>query len=197
MEKITKLKSRCVPVNRNNVDTDQIIPARFLKVTTKQGLGQMLFYDWRYSEEGSLREDFALNNREYHGARTLVAPHNFGCGSSREHAPWALMDYGIRVIIAISFADIFQNNSMKNGLLPISLSERFVMQLLNDVAKNPRLELCVDLPSQIVQVEGYAEQSFEIDPFRKKCLIEGLDDIGYTLTHKPDIETFEQQPARS
>jgi len=192
MEKINMLTARCVPVNRNNIDTDQIIPARFLKVTTKTGLGEKLFYDWRYNEDGSPKSDFTLNQKQYEGAKILVAPHNFGCGSSREHAPWALADFGIKVIIAVSFADIFKNNSMKNGLLPVSLPEGVVLKLLEDVAKNPALEVTVNLPKQMVSIPGQPDQPFEINAFRKKCLLEGLDDVGYTLTHMAEIEAYER-----
>lgn len=191
MEKLTTLTTRCVPVNQNNIDTDQIIPARFLKITTKTGLGKNLFYDWRYNEDGSPKSDFTLNQPQYQGAKILLAPHNFGCGSSREHAPWAIADFGVRVIIAISFADIFQNNSMKNGLLPISLPEAVVLKLLEDVAKNPALEVSVDLPKQTVKIPGQPDQTFEINAFRKTCLMEGLDDIGYTLKHEADIARYE------
>ena len=191
MEKFSTLTAHCVPVNRNNIDTDQIIPARFLKVTTRDGLGKNLFYDWRYHEDGSPREDFTLNQPQYGGAKILVAPHNFGCGSSREHAPWAIADLGIRVIIAVSFADIFKNNSMKNGLLPVTLPEAVVLKLLDDVVKNPALAVSINLPEQTVSIPGQPEQTFEIDPFRKKCLTEGLDDIGYTLAHAARIDAYE------
>lgn len=192
MEKFTVLTATCVPINQNNVDTDQIIPARFLKVTTKQGLGENLFRDLRYGPDGSPKPDFPLNQPQYAGAKILVAPHNFGCGSSREHAPWALKDYGIRAMIAVSFADIFKNNSLKNGLLPIELPEPAVLKLLADVEADPAMEVTVNLPDQTVTIPGQPVQSFEIDPYRKKCLMEGLDDVGYTMSHMPDVEAFEK-----
>ena len=188
--RVTVISSTCVPLNRNNVDTDQIIPARFLKGTTKAGLGEKLFYDWRYLENGSPNPEFALNNPRYSGS-VLVSAHNFGCGSSREHAPWALKDYGFQVILAISFADIFRNNSLKNQLLPIPLPEPVMLKLLDDIERDPSLTVTVDLPNQTVQIPGQPEQRFDVDPYRKQCLLEGLDDIGYTLSHVADIERYE------
>jgi 3-isopropylmalate/(R)-2-methylmalate dehydratase small subunit len=189
-QKITTVTSTCVPLNRNNVDTDQIIPARFLKGTTKTGLGATLFHDWRYDAQGQPRPDFVLNDTRY-GGSILVAAHNFGCGSSREHAPWALKDYGFRAIIAISFADIFRNNALKNQLLAVALPEEAVMALLEAIDKNPGLSVTVDLPNQAVHIQEQPEQRFEVDPYRKKCLVEGLDDIGYTLHHLSEIEAYE------
>jgi len=189
-QKVTTIQSTAVPLNRNNVDTDQIIPARFLKGTTKAGLGEKLFFDWRYLEDGSPNPAFALNSPRFSGS-VLVAAHNFGCGSSREHAPWALKDYGFQVILAISFADIFRNNSLKNQLLPIPLPEPVILKLLDDIEANPSLTVTVDLPRQAVQIPNQPEQRFEVDPYRKKCLMEGLDDIGYTLSHLAEIEAYE------
>lgn len=189
-QKISTVQSSCIPLNRNNVDTDQIIPARFLKGTTKTGLGQKLFFDWRYLEDGSPNPEFTLNNPKYAGS-VLVAAHNFGCGSSREHAPWALKDYGFQVILAISFADIFRNNSLKNQLLTIALPEAVIMGLLDSIEADPSLQIQVDLPSQMVKIPGQPDQKFDIDPYRKQCLLEGLDDIGYTLSHLSDIEAYE------
>ena len=189
-QKVTTIQSTAVPLNRNNVDTDQIIPARFLKGTTKAGLGEKLFFDWRYLEDGSPNPAFALNNPRFSGS-VLVAAHNFGCGSSREHAPWALKDYGFQVILAISFADIFRNNSLKNQLLPIPLPESVILKLLDDIEANPSLTVTVDLPRQAVQIPNQPEQRFEVDPYRKKCLMEGLDDIGYTLSHLAEIKAYE------
>ncbi len=189
-QKITTIQSTCVPLNQNNVDTDQIIPARFLKGTTKTGLGEKLFYDWRYLENGSPNPDFSLNNARFQGS-ILVAAHNFGCGSSREHAPWALKDYGFQVILAISFADIFRNNSLKNQVLTIPLPEAVILQLLETIEQNPALQVTIDLPNQQVKIPGQADQRFEIDPYRKQCLMEGLDDIGYTLSQLPAIEAYE------
>jgi len=188
--RVTVISSTCVPLNRNNVDTDQIIPARFLKGTTKAGLGEKLFYDWRYLEDGSPNPEFVLNNPRYSGS-VLVAAHNFGCGSSREHAPWALKDYGFQVILAISFADIFRNNSLKNQLLPIPLPEPVMLKLLDDIERDPSLTVTVDLPNQTVKIPGQPEQRFDVDPYRKQCLLEGLDDVGYTLSHVADIERYE------
>lgn len=188
--RVTVISSTCVPLNRNNVDTDQIIPARFLKGTTKVGLGEKLFYDWRYLEDGSPNPEFVLNNPRYSGS-VLVAAHNFGCGSSREHAPWALKDYGFQVILAISFADIFRNNSLKNQLLPIPLPEPVMLKLLDDIERDPSLTVTVDLPNQTVKIPGQPEQRFDVDPYRKQCLLEGLDDVGYTLSHVADIERYE------
>ncbi|MCE3236181.1 MAG: leuD [Vampirovibrio sp.] len=188
--RVTVISSTCVPLNRNNVDTDQIIPARFLKGTTKAGLGEKLFYDWRYLEDGSPNPEFVLNNPRYSGS-VLVAAHNFGCGSSREHAPWALKDYGFQVILAISFADIFRNNSLKNQLLPIPLPEPVMLKLLDDIERDPSLTVTVDLPNQTVKIPGQPEQHFDVDPYRKQCLLEGLDDVGYTLSHVADIERYE------
>ena len=188
--KITTITSRCIPLNRNNVDTDQIIPARFLKGTSKAGLGEKLFYDWRYLENGSPNPEFVLNNAKYAGA-ILISAHNFGCGSSREHAPWALKDYGFQAVIAISFADIFRNNSLKNQLLTVILPESVVLKLLADVEQDPSLQVTIDLPRQAVLIPGQADQHFDVDPYRKKCLMEGLDDIGYTLSHRSAVEAYE------
>ncbi len=188
--KFISLTSRCVPLNRNNVDTDQIIPARFLKGTTKVGLSGKLFHDLRYLPDGNPNPDFVLNNPKYQG-KILVATHNFGCGSSREHAPWALKDYGFQAILAISFADIFKNNSLKNKLLPVELPEPVIMKLLDEIEKNPQLEITIDLASQEVHIPGQGTVGFEIAPYRKKCLMEGLDDIGYTLSHMESIKRYE------
>jgi len=188
--KISTLSSTCVPLNLNNVDTDQIIPARFLKGTTKTGLGKNLFYDWRYLPDGKPNPEFALNNPRFQGS-ILVAAHNFGCGSSREHAPWALKDYGFSVILAVSFADIFRNNALKNQLLTIALPEPVIMKLLEDLEADPSLSVTVDLPNQTVTIPSQEPQKFEVDPYRKKCLMEGLDDIGYTLQHLDAIKSYE------
>ncbi|WP_373533295.1 3-isopropylmalate dehydratase small subunit [Vampirovibrio sp.] len=193
-QKITRLQSTCVPLNQNNVDTDQIIPARFLKGTTKTGLGQKLFYDLRYLENGAPNPDFVLNNPKFSGS-VLVAAHNFGCGSSREHAPWALKDYGFQAILAVSFADIFCNNSLKNQVLTIALPEPIIMRLLESIEADPSLSVGIDLALQTVQIPGQADQGFEIDPYRKQCLLEGLDDIGYTLSRQTAIEVFERTHA--
>jgi 3-isopropylmalate/(R)-2-methylmalate dehydratase small subunit len=188
--KISTLSSTCVPLNLNNVDTDQIIPARFLKGTTKAGLGKSLFYDWRYLPAGQPNPEFPLNNPRYSGS-ILVAAHNFGCGSSREHAPWALKDYGFEVILAVSFADIFRNNALKNQILPIPLPEPVIMSLLDAIDADPALSVTVDLASQSVSIPVQPTQHFDLDPYRKKCLMEGLDDIGYTLQHLDAIQAYE------
>lgn len=186
------LTGTCVPLNRNHIDTDQIIPARFLKGTTKTGLGKHLFQDWRYKDDnGTLIPDFVLNDSRY-GGPILVAAHNFGCGSSREHAPWALKDYGFQAVLAISFADIFRNNALKNGLLAIALPENAIMQLLDAVASTPSLTVSIDLAEQKVTLPNQTPQTFTLDPYRKQCLMEGLDDIGYALSHAKDIDAYEQ-----
>ena len=191
LPKVNTIAGTCVPLNRNNIDTDQIIPARFLKGTSKVGLGKNLFQDWRYDDNGHPIADFVLNDATYTGP-ILVAAHNFGCGSSREHAPWALKDYGFKAIIAISFADIFCNNALKNGLLTIALTEEVVLKLLQDIIQNPGLSVTVNLEKEQVDIPGQAAQSFTIDPYRKKCLLEGLDDIGYALSHADAIAAYEK-----
>lgn len=185
------LNSRCVPLNLNNVDTDQVIPARFLKGTVKTGLGEKMFYDLRYNEDGSPKADFAVNKPEHQGAQILVSGHNFGCGSSREHAPWALRDFGFQAIIAVSFAEIFKNNAQKNFVLTIVLPEAVVLDLMKAVEADPALQVQVKLADQLVLIPGKPPQRFEIDPYRKTCLLEGLDDIGYTLSHANTITAFE------
>jgi 3-isopropylmalate/(R)-2-methylmalate dehydratase small subunit len=193
---ITHISSRCVPLNKDNVDTDQIIPARFLKVTSRKGLGEHAFSDFRTMEDGSPNLDFVLNQPQYAHARILVGGHNFGCGSSREHAPWALVDYGFEAIIATSFADIFKNNALKNGLLVIELPEAVVSQLRRDCEANPALRVEVDVEAQTVSIENQAEQHFEIGAFWKKCLTQGLDQVGYTLSFADQIKAYEaQRPA--
>jgi 3-isopropylmalate/(R)-2-methylmalate dehydratase small subunit len=188
--KLTTITGTCVPLNRNNIDTDQIIPARFLKGTSKVGLGKNLFQDWRYDDAGQPLPDFVLNNPVY-GGPILVAVHNFGCGSSREHAPWALKDYGFQAIIAISFADIFCNNALKNSLLTVALPESAVLRLLDDIAATPSTKVSIDLAAQSVDLPHQTAQRFEIDPYRKQCLLNGLDDIGYALSQASAIEAYE------
>jgi 3-isopropylmalate/(R)-2-methylmalate dehydratase small subunit len=178
-------------MDRLNVDTDQIIPKQFLKRIERTGFGQDLFFDWRFRDDGSLNPDFELNRIEFEGASILLARRNFGCGSSREHAPWALDDYGFRVIIAPSFADIFYNNCFKNGLLPIVQSEEQVDELFRRVAEHRVYKLIVDLPSQTISDDYGLVYSFEVDPFRKHCLLGGLDDIGLTLAHSDKITAYE------
>jgi 3-isopropylmalate/(R)-2-methylmalate dehydratase small subunit len=189
---LAHLVSRCVPLNRDHVDTDQIMPARFLKVTSKEGLGKQCFADWRYLEDGvTPNPDFVLNQPAFAHARILVAGQNFGCGSSREHAPWGLVDYGFEAIIASSFADIFKNNALKNGLLPITLPEAVVAELRATVEENPKLAIEVDVEAQMVQIAGMGTFEFELNPFWKACLINGLDQVGYTLRFDEQIKAFE------
>lgn len=193
MQPFTVLTGIAAPLDRANVDTDQIIPKQFLKRIERTGFGQFLFFDWRYLADGTTPDpEFELNDPKLQGATILVAARNFGSGSSREHAPWSLDDYGFRCIIAPSFADIFYNNCFQNGILPIVLSEETVAILLKHLQSNLGMTLTVDLPNQLITGEGF-EASFDIDPFRKHRLVEGLDDIGMTLQHQEDIATFEKQ----
>ena len=178
-----------VPLLRSHIDTDQIIPKQFLKRVVRSGFGPYLFYDWAYDHEGELRPDFVINQPEYRSAVVLVAGHNFGSGSSREHAPWALLDWGIQAIIAPSFADIFRTNSHKNGLLPIILPEEEVERIA-DLATDPSTEVAIDVAAETVTVGGVTV-SFSIDPFVKHCLLNGLDDIAITLESEPTISAFE------
>ena len=191
-QKFDILTSTCVPLPLENVDTDQIIPARFLKATDKEGFGDNLFRDWRYNADGSLNESFVLNNPKYSG-QILVAGKNFGCGSSREHAPWALSEYGFRTIIAPSFADIFYNNCFKNGMLPIVLDEAIVDTLMKATLANEGYELTADLERQVVITPSGEEYAFEVDEFRKHCLLNGLDDIGLTLQQSDAIKDYEHK----
>lgn len=176
-----------------NVDTDQIIPARFLKVTDKHGLGDSLFSDWRYHEDGSHKEDFVLNHPESQGAQILVAGHNFGSGSSREHAPWALVGWGFRAIISTGFADIFRSNSLKNGLLPVEVSEEVHKEIMQAVQLDRGTTLTIDLPTQSVTGLGSLEATFPIDAFSKHCLLEGIDQLGYLQSFDAQITEYEQQ----
>src|SRR5579863_3446268 len=181
MKPFTKHTGLVLPLDRVNVDTDQIVPKQFLKSITREGLGRVLFYDWRYLEGEKPNPDFVLNKPEYRGASVLLARSNFGCGSSREHAPWALLDYGIRAVIAPSFADIFSNNCYKNGILPVSLPEAEVDELFRRSACEVGYTLTVDLEVQAVTDAQGLRHPFQIDPFRRECLLKGLDDIGLTL----------------
>ena len=202
MDKFVRLEGLVAPLDRANVDTDAIIPKQFLKSIKRTGFGPNLFDEWRYMDHGEpgmdngkrpLNPNFVLNQSRYRGAQILLGRENFGCGSSREHAPWALMDFGFRAVVAPSYADIFFNNSFKNGLLPVILGSAEVDQLFKEVAGYPGYKLMIDLPSQTVRTPGGAEFRFDIDPFRKHCLVEGLDEIGLTLQHRSDIEAFEAQ----
>jgi len=200
MEKFTVHQGLVVPLDRANVDTDAIIPKQYLKSIKRTGFGPTLFDDWRYNEPGepgmdhskrAVNQDFVLNFPRYAGASILIARENFGCGSSREHAVWALDDYGIRAVIAPSFADIFFNNSFKSGLLPIYLDAAMVDRLFNEVATQEGYQLTIDLAAQLVITPNGDKISFEIDEFRKFCLLNGLDDIGLTLQHANDIQAYE------
>lgn len=191
MDKFTTLTATAAPLNIDNIDTDKIIPARFLKTIKRTGLGKSLFADMRYKEDGSENPDFVLNQTKYRHSEILVAGDNFGCGSSREHAPWALLDFGIRCVIAPSFADIFFNNSFKNGILPIALPEEICAKLREDAAMGANAKLTVDLARQVVVRPNGEEIPFNVDPFRKHCLLNGLDDIGLTLEHKAAIDSYE------
>ena len=189
MEPVRIIAGTMAPLMRSHIDTDQIIPKQFLKRVERTGFGPFLFFDWAYDDEGERRPDFVLNQPGYDGASVLITGHNFGSGSSREHAPWALLDAGIKAVIAPSFADIFRNNSYKNGLLPIVLDEDEV-QRLADLAADPAAEITIDVEAQTVTAGGHTV-SFSLDPFVKHCLLNGLDDIALTLDHAPDISTFE------
>jgi 3-isopropylmalate/(R)-2-methylmalate dehydratase small subunit len=191
MAQFTTLTSRVVPLPVNNIDTDQIIPARFLKVTDKNGLGQNLFADWRYLPDGSPNPDFVLNQPRYKGAQILLAGDNFGCGSSREHAPWALTAYGFRVVISTSFADIFQNNSLKNGLLPIAVDEQTHATLSDIYEEMPQGTWTVDLAEQKVTLPTGDSFSFAVDPFARTCLLQGIDELGYILSFASNIAAYE------
>ncbi|MGH9326474.1 MAG: 3-isopropylmalate dehydratase small subunit [Terriglobia bacterium] len=192
MNSFTKHIGLVVPLDRINVDTDQIIPKQFLKGLTREGLGRVLFYDWRYLEGERPNLDFVLNQPRYAGASLLLSRANFGCGSSREHAPWALADYGIRALVAPSFADIFRNNCFKNGILPVPLPEEKVDELFRRVEPTPGYRLTVDLESQTIADDAGFHAQFQIDPFRRECLLKGLDDIGLTLRFEEAITAYER-----
>ncbi len=203
MEPFVTLTAVVAPLDRANVDTDAIIPKQFLKTIRRTGLGVSLFYDWRYKDAPSdgrtdgLVPDpsFVLNNPRYHGARILLSRENFGCGSSREHAPWALLDYGFRAIISSSFADIFYNNCFKNGILPVMLDPRQVETLFSEVAATPGYRLTIDLPEQKVRTPSGDSFSFSVDPVRKTHLLDGLDEIGLSLKKEVEIATYEERRA--
>lgn len=193
MEPFTNVRGLVGTLDRANVDTDQIIPKQFLKRIERTGFGDFLFFDWRFNQDGSLNPDFELNESQYQGANILLTRANFGCGSSREHAPWALMDFGVRSVIAPSFADIFYNNCFKNGLLPVSISEEKVEDLFQKTRANLGYELIVDLETQTISDDSGLQYLFEIDPFRRECLLKGLDDIGLTLRLKDRIRQYEER----
>ena len=192
MEKFIKLVTTAVPLPIENIDTDQIIPARFLKVTDKIGFGNNLFRDWRFDDKDEIITSFALNNKKYSGS-ILVAGDNFGCGSSREHAAWALADYGFKVIVSSYFADIFKGNALNNGLLPILVSPEFLKEITTIIQENPSTNLCVNLEEQTIAVENSALiAAFEIDAYKKICMINGFDDIDFLINNKDKIEAFER-----
>ena len=189
-EKFTTLKSQAVPLSIENIDTDQIIPARFLKATTREGFGENLFRDWRYNSDETPKADFILNNKTYSG-KVLVAGKNFGCGSSREHAAWAIYDYGFRVVISSFFADIFKNNALNNALLPVQVSDDFLKKIFTAIEKNPNTIVTVNLEEQKVVLEDGSSESFEINDYKKTCMINGYDDIDYLLSLRDEIKHFE------
>jgi len=191
MKSFTKLTSKIIPLPHTDVDTDQIIPARYLKVIDKSGLAEGLFDSWRRLEDGSPNPEFPLNQDEYQGAQVLLAGDNFGCGSSREHAPWALMGWGINVVISTSFADIFRNNALKNGLLPIVVSEEIQTSLFDLSEEAPAATVDIDLESQALTLPDGTQVKFEIDSFSKTCMLEGIDQLGYLLKHDEQIAAFE------
>ena len=195
MEKFTTLTSVAAPLPLINVDTDMIIPKQFLKTIKRTGLGKSLFHEMRYDEQGNENPDFVLNQPAYRNAKILVAGDNFGCGSSREHAPWALLDFGIRCVIATSFADIFYNNCFKNGILPVVVSPEDHAKLMDDGERGANATLTVDLAAQEIRGPDGGVVRFDIDPFQKKCLLEGLDDIGLTLQKRDSILAYEEQNA--
>jgi 3-isopropylmalate/(R)-2-methylmalate dehydratase small subunit len=192
-----QIKSRAVPVRIENIDTDQIIPARFLKATSREGFGKNLFRDWRYEndDESQLKKDFALNDPRWSGT-ILVAGKNFGCGSSREHAAWAIKDAGFEVVVSSFFADIFRNNALNNFLLPVQVSESFLQQIFEAVEADPASELAIDLPAQTITITTTgASEGFDINPYKKTCLINGYDDIDYLINMMPEISAFEANRA--
>lgn len=188
-DKFTILKSTAVPLPVENIDTDQIIPARFLKATTREGFGDNLFRDWRYDSNNQPIKDFVLNNTSYSG-KILVAGKNFGCGSSREHAAWSIYDFGFRVVVSSFFADIFKNNALNNAVLPVVVSDDFLKELLDTIQKNPSTEVTVDLQNQVIVYDNKS-QKFEINAYKKECLINGYDDIDYLLSLNKEIREFD------
>ena len=194
MKKFKYLVSPVVPIANENIDTDQIIPARFLKATSREGFGENLFCDWRYDANRELKSDFALNKPEYRNARILVAGKNFGCGSSREHAAWALQDYGFDVVISSFFADIFKGNALNNGLLPVQVSDEFLKRIFEENSTDPNTQIEVDLENQTVKLLATSQQeTFEINAYKKTCLINGYDDIDFILGNKNLIEQYEHE----
>ena len=192
MEKFITLKATAIPLDIENVDTDQIIPARFLKVTNRDGFGKNLFRDWRFGKEDTVNADFVLNQSQFEGP-ILVAGDNFGCGSSREHAAWALTDYGFKVIVSSFFADIFKGNALNNGLLPVQVTPDYLKELITTIKADPKTKINVDLEAQTISIDGSNHSEiFEIDAYKKTCMINGYDDIDYLLSQKENIEKFEK-----
>jgi 3-isopropylmalate/(R)-2-methylmalate dehydratase small subunit len=189
-EKFITLKSTAVPLPIENIDTDQIIPARFLKATTREGFGENLFRDWRYNNDNSPKKDFVLNNSTYSG-KIFVAGKNFGCGSSREHAAWAIADAGFRVVVSSFFADIFKNNALNNAVLPVTVTDTFLQKIFSAIEKNPKTEITVNLEQQKITLEDGSSESFDINPYKKTCLTNGYDDIDYLLNLREEIKQFE------
>jgi len=189
-EKFTTLKSSAIPLPIENIDTDQIIPARFLKATTREGFGENLFRDWRYESDNTPKADFVLNNPTYSG-KILVAGKNFGCGSSREHAAWSIYDAGLRVVISSFFADIFKNNALNNALLPVQVSDEFLKKIFAAIEKDPKATITVDLTNQKVSLEDGSSESFDINAYKKTCLANGYDDIDYLISLRDEIKHFE------
>ena len=193
MEKFITLTDTAVPLEIENIDTDQIIPARFLKATDKAGFGENLFRDWRFDNEGNEKEDFPLNQERYHG-QVLVAGDNFGCGSSREHAAWAIKAYGFKVVVSSYFADIFKGNSLNNGLLPVQVSPQFLSELFKAIEENPQTQLKVDLENQSIKlIDKNLKEKFDIDAYKKMCLLKGFDDIDFLVSKLDKIKAFEKQ----
>ncbi len=192
-QKFTTLSSTVVPLPIENIDTDQIIPARFLKATTREGFGENLFRDWRYDKEGNPKADFVMNSPKYKG-EILVAGKNFGCGSSREHAAWAIDGAGFRAVVSSFFADIFRNNALNNGLLPVVVSEKMLAEIFAKAEIDPAMQLYIDLPEQTIEITGTdIKESFEIAPYKKECLMSGYDDVDFLVSIRPEIEAFEKE----
>jgi 3-isopropylmalate/(R)-2-methylmalate dehydratase small subunit len=194
IDKFTTLTSTMIPLPIENVDPDQIIPARFLKATTKEGFGDNLFADWRYNKDGSPKEDFVLNKPEFKGSKVLVAGKNFGSGSSREHAAWAVHGYGLKAVVSSFFADIFKNNALNNGVLPVQVSEEFLQKIFAEIEKDPKTEIEINLEAQTITLKATGEsESFEINSYKKDCMLNGFDDIDYLLNIQDEIREFEKK----
>lgn len=192
-QKFTTLSSTAVPLPIENIDTDQIIPARFLKATTREGFGENLFRDWRYDKDGNPKEDFVMNSPRYKG-EILVAGKNFGCGSSREHAAWAIEGAGFRAVVSSFFADIFRNNALNNGLLPVVVSDKMLADIFVAIESDPNTELLIDLPAQTIEIAGTdSKEQFEIAPYKKECLMNGYDDVDFLVSIRQEIESFENR----